>query len=229
MGTAEKIHLHKNVKILWFLPTGAAISFLFLLSIIIFFAMPDVSFIWITHSNYFYVLPIVVLAFWLLAYGWIGIVYDNFTYEFSENELIVHRGVFTRVSDTIPFSNIQDITSERSLGERFLGIATLLIETSGSSNLAGTDLPGIANKEEVIDSIMKRVKRSKNAMGAETRAQGADTSQLLTGILDELRAISSKLGIGLKNSDEKQNIGGKAGDKDKPGSLYDDYKDFKKK
>lgn len=225
----EKFHLHKNVKILWFLPTGAAIAFVFLVSMVIFLAMPEVSFIWITPSNYLYALPVVALAFWLLAYGWVGIIYDNFTYEFGENELIVHRGVFTRVSDTIPFSNIQDITSERSLGERFLGIATLLIETSGSSNLSGTDLPGIANKEEVIESIMKRVKKSKNAMGAETRAQGVDTSQLLTGILDELKAISSKLGLGPKNSGEKQNIGGNAGDKDKPGSLYGDYKDFKKK
>lgn len=222
----KRILLHKNVKLLWFMPIGALIAFIFLVSIVAFLAIPDITFIWITRVNYFITLPALALAFGLLVFGWIEIVYRNFTYQLNENELIVRKGVFTHKSDTIPFANIQDITSERSLSEQFLGIATLRIETSGSSQLISeTELPGIANKEEVIGTIMEKVKKSKSAMGAESRAQGVDTSNLLTDILNQLKAISSKLDSGRKPLIEKKQEGGKGAQE----SSYDDYEKFKKK
>ncbi|MCX6771243.1 MAG: PH domain-containing protein [Candidatus Micrarchaeota archaeon] len=223
---SERVHLHKNVKLLWFLPIGALLAFVFLVSTIAFLAIPDITIVWITRVNYFIALPALALALGLLVFGWIEIVYRNFTYQLGENELIVRKGVFTHKTDTIPFSNIQDITSERSLSERFFGIATLRIETAGSSHLISeTELPGIANKEEVIGLIMGKVKRSKNTMDAESRAQGADTSNLLTGILNQLKAISLKLEAGRKPPIEKKNEAGKG----RAESSYNDYEDFKKR
>jgi uncharacterized membrane protein YdbT with pleckstrin-like domain len=223
---SERIHLHTNVKLLWFMPTGALIAFLFLVSIIAFLAIPDITIVWITRVNYFITLPALALAFGLLVFGWIEVIYRNFTYQLNDNELIVRKGVFTHKSDTIPFSNIQDITSERSLGERILGIATLRIETAGSSHLISeTELPGIANKEEVIGLIMGKVKRSKNTMDAESRAQGADASNLLAGILSQLKIISSKLeAIGNPKIEKKKET-----IKGTPESSYDEYEDFKKR
>lgn len=227
----DDIHLDKNVKLLWFAPIGALIIFLFLASTAAFLLYPSTSFSVITGSNYFLTLPVVALAFGFLAFGWIEVVYRNFTYQLHEQELIIRKGVFTHTSNTIPYSNIQDVTSERSLSERFLGIATLRFETSGSSHLISeTELPGIANKERVINEIMEHVKRSKSAMGAETRAQGADTTYLLTGILNELKSLSLKFDAGGKNQDARkintrEDIEGKG----KSENLYDNYKDFKKR
>jgi len=223
----ERTHLNGNVKLLWFLPTGALISFVFLLSIAAFLLIPDMTFIWITRVNYFIILPTMALGLGLVFYAWIEIVYRNFTYQLNENELIVRKGVFTHKSDTIPFSNIQDITSERSLSEQLLGIATLRIETSGSSHLISeTELPGIANKEEVIGAIMERVKRSKSAMGAESRAQGVDTSNLLTDILSELKRITSRLDASGKPPPAERKQGAPKG---KPENSYEDYEAFRKK
>jgi len=222
----RRIYLDKNVKILWFLPTGALIAFIFLLSIAAFLVIPDMTFIWITRVNYFLVLPVLALGIGALFYVWIEIVYRNFTYQLNESELIVRKGVFTHKSDTIPYANMQDITSERSMSEQFLGIATLRIETSGSSQLISeTELPGIANKEEVICLILEKVKRSKSAMGAESRAQGVDTSNLLTDILSELKRITSRLDASGKPPSERKQEAGKG----KPENSYTEYEAFRKK
>lgn len=221
----ERIHLDKRVKILWFLPNTLVLLFLLLVALIAFTAIPDASLLGVTRANFFYVLPVAVVALGALVYSWLDLIYRNFTYELDNREIIIRQGVVTRRTTVIPYAAIQDITSERSLGERMLGLATLEIETAGSAHLASEIvLPGISNKDAVIHEVMQRVEKAKGTMGTEARSQGTDVSQLLSSILDELKLISSKLeALGKKNNEKA------ASKEDKADSSYGSYVQFRRK
>ncbi len=106
-----------------------------------------------------------------------------------------------------------------------LGLATLEIETAGSSHLASEiTLPGISDKETLIHRLMQLVEKAKNASGLEARQEGADAGQLLSGILKELKLISYQL----------HQIGGKleshsAQKEEGVHGMFDNYEKFRKK
>lgn len=190
---SERIYLDRRVMIIWLLPTVALLAFLLVAGMVFYIVYPDASPFGITKSSVVFLLGLAV-AIAILDYIWLELEYRNFTYEMDEHEIIIRNGVITRRNTGIPYAAIREVKSVRNLLERIIGLATVKIETSGTSNVATEIyLPGIPNKGELVQQIMEKVTVTKGAMGAEARAQGADTSQLLTDILKELKSISSSL------------------------------------
>lgn len=232
---AERKYLHKNVKLIWFLPTAAVLLFLVIIGLIAFQLVPDSSFLGINRLNSLIALPVTAFMLGLVAYAWLDLVYRNFTYELGEREIIIRQGVVTRKNTIIPYATIQDITTERSLLERMLGLATLEIETAGSMRLASqTDLPGIADKDTLIHEIMARVEKAKGTMGAEGKQQGLDTAQLLAEILHELKSISYFFHALRKKREGQPKPPGELATQhkgksnhEKGSSLFDSYEKFK--
>ncbi|MFA6214072.1 MAG: PH domain-containing protein [Candidatus Micrarchaeia archaeon] len=225
---AERIHLHRNVKIIWFLPTAAVLLFVLIAGLVLFQVFPSALVFGITSSSSFLILPAAALALGAIAYFWLDLIYKNFTYELGGMEIVIRQGVVTRKTTVIPYATIQDITSERSMLERMLGLATLEIETAGSAHLASeTDLPGIADKDAVIGNIMQRVAKVKGTMGAESREQGWSANQLLAEILGELKGISSRLGVPARQPEPINGKKGENGEKRRK-SAFDEYENFRK-
>jgi len=134
-------------------------------------------------------------VFGLAVYWWLHMHYLNFTYEIGDKELIVREGVLTRKTTVIPFGRIQDITSERTLAERMLGLATIEIETAGSSKLASSMMiPGIANKDALISEIMGMVQKIRSTNGTDAEVHHVSSEKLLAEILHEIRGLSAKFG-----------------------------------
>ncbi|MEM4634151.1 MAG: PH domain-containing protein [Candidatus Anstonellaceae archaeon] len=158
----------------------------------------------------------VVLAFSIFYYIWIELTYINFTYELRDADIVIREGVFTRKTTVIPYVTIQDINSERTILERILGLATLEIETAGSSRIASeTFIPGISNKDELIAEIMRRVQLAKGESHQSSNSKLQTTEALLEAILQELKILSSKID--------------KLGIKDSKRSAFEDYEAFKKR
>ncbi len=62
------------------------------------------------------------------------IIYKNTGFTLGEDALTLRHGVFTKEEFAIPYRQIQNIEIERTLGERFLGISKLIIQTAGHEN-----------------------------------------------------------------------------------------------
>jgi uncharacterized membrane protein YdbT with pleckstrin-like domain len=90
-----------------------------------------------------------------------------------------------------------------------LGLATLEIETAGSSREASEAfLPGVSNKDALIREIMDKVQQAKARQEKVQKENDNKIENLLSEILKELKNLSSKF--------EKS-------------SLFEEYQKFKNK
>lgn len=84
-------------------------------------------------------------------------------YSFSENEIIIERGIFNKVTKHIPFRTITHVSSKTSIFDRLFGIGSILIETAGKSGSLYAEpegnIQGIKNFLEIRDLIMNRLRQ----------------------------------------------------------------------
>ena len=90
--------------------------------------------------------------------------YWSINYELEDAALKIIRGFYQKEESYIPYKNIQNIEIKMSAGERFWGLATILIYTSATGN---TDNPDLAegyidglrynNAVALKDELLKRI------------------------------------------------------------------------
>lgn len=85
-------------------------------------------------------LAVPVVAAVVLFFVWLG--WRRFTYEITEHELVIERGVLHRSRRSIPLERIQDVSIERKPLERLFGLAEVRVETGGGEQ-----------DEAVLDSV----------------------------------------------------------------------------
>jgi hypothetical protein len=115
-------------------------------------------------------------------------------YELGENELVARRGILTKSEDVVPYGMVTNVALKRGPLDRWLGLGTLRVHTAGFSQqtVAECVLTGLDNCEQVREALMAAVHRQHGAVvqAPETRPLGQDdVSELLHGILDEVRAL----------------------------------------
>ena len=220
--------LDSKVKLLWMLPTAMTLASFVMIGVVISISVPgDFTLAGVSKHDAPLFIILIGGALCVPVYAWVELIYRNFTYELRASDIVVREGVLTRKTTVIPYITIQDISSERTLLERTLGLATLEIETAGSSHTASESLiPGIANKDALIAEIMNNVKNSKGAGGVLAASNQRDSAEhLLEAILQELKTLSSKFdNLALKNG--KNGVSGAPKEKK---SAFDEYEKFRKK
>lgn len=206
-------YLDKKIKIIWLLPTIIIIfiillffgTFLLLSSQERFFSLDKISF-FILGSF------LIILFIGFPAYIWVHLEYISFTYELTETEIIIRYGILTRHTVVIPYLRIQNINSKRTLLERFLGLATLVIETAGTNlSISDATLPGITKKDLLIKEIMANVERSKQSKAGEKEKFNNSQYNILNDILKELIKLNQNMELLLSEKkfqkhDEFKNI-----------------------
>src|SRR5690606_33015047 len=90
----------------------------------------------------------------------------------TDRSLRIRRGIWDIMEHTITFENVQNVSVSQGPLQRYFGIATIIVETAGSSSGEGENvhaignkaiLEGIDNPEEIRDLIMERVRASRSA------------------------------------------------------------------
>ncbi|PIT84073.1 hypothetical protein COU37_05445 [Candidatus Micrarchaeota archaeon CG10_big_fil_rev_8_21_14_0_10_45_29] len=191
-------YLDPKVKLVWFLPTAVALLIIWLIAFFaIIFAADTNSLMGMSKPVFLLVLAIVLTVFiGIPAYAYHHIEYMSYTYAIEESEFVIREGVITRHTTVIPYNRIQNINTTRSLLERLLGLASLQIETAGSTTHAEGHLPGVINKDALIAEIMQKVEGAKRrrAMGGSQGENIEKTQhQLLSEILKELSQLNNNL------------------------------------
>lgn len=73
------------------------------------------------------------------------LAYNNFFYEIDDTSFQKHYGILHKQTVTIPFEQIQNVNISRSLIEQLLGLASIDIETAGSSGTTKKNVVGALN------------------------------------------------------------------------------------
>lgn len=118
----------------------------------------------ILRKGYFYypfglgVLSLIVLvAGLIISFVYPQFKYKYFTFEVKDNELIINRGILTRIKTLMPYSKLQHIDLRQSIFDRMYNLAKLTLYTAGTySNvilLPGLPLQYAEELKEALKNI----------------------------------------------------------------------------
>ena len=140
-----------------------------------------------------------LIVLWTLVPGLLYLWIINLSYSIEDERVVVHKGIITKKSVSIPYSAITDFTLSRSLYERWLGIGTLMIQTAGQSPQGGGQegkLEGLTEFDSLHATLRAKVKAYRGSQQAETlpvAGSQADDTAVLQSILEEVKRIGRKL------------------------------------
>lgn len=131
-------------------------------------------------------------------------------YEMTDEEVVVHKGVFSKVHKIVPYRTVTNVSITRLWLDRiWLGIGNVSIQTAGAgaSSVAEERLVGLSNYEEIRDAVVEHLRRYRadaspalggGASGVREVAGGEEapggqeapaSSEAAGQMLEELRAI----------------------------------------
>src|SRR5215470_7561645 len=116
--------------------------------------------------------------------------YETLRYKFEDDGMSMSWGILFRHEIHITYRRIQDIHLSRNLIQRWLGLATLSIQTASGSASPEMDIEGILEAEQLRDYLYSKMRgaRSPGEDGTPGKQQPQDEAlALLREIRDLLR------------------------------------------
>ena len=132
---------------------------------------------------------------------WINRYYVSISYALTDNEIVVHKGVWWKKKGYVPYNRITNINIVQGPISRRFQLGTVLIQTAGFSGAAGSAggfkpaeavIFGVKNFEEIKDRVMNFV-REIRPVAVEARAEALAPQDINRQILAELKKISKAL------------------------------------
>ena len=119
----------------------------------------------------------------------------NMNYEIKRSSIVINKGIFSKTEQNIPNSKVTDFVLHRSLIDRFIGIASIKIQTAGASNSGGYEgvLEGIENYKEIHQKLRNKLTSQEASIENNIQNHEQSSRNILNLILNELRDINSKL------------------------------------
>jgi len=140
-----------------------------------------------------------IFLMWIISAPIMVLWIKNLEYVIGEDRITIHKGILTKVHKNIPYRAITDFILHRSLYDRFLGIASIRIQTAGQTHTP-TGYEG--NLAGLVDwSVLHQSLRDKLAMlqpvseSLTTKESSSSPLNLnvLNQILEELKVIRKAL------------------------------------
>ncbi len=124
--------------------------------------------------------------------------YETLRYRFDEEGVTMGWGVLWRREAYLTYARIQDIHLSRGIVQRWLGLATIVIQTAAGSASSEMSLVGLSEYELVRDFLYSKMRGARFGEGAgrgaaAVPAADADALALLGEIRDEVRGLREQL------------------------------------
>lgn len=133
------------------------------------------------RSNAHYATPflkavLVLDLVWLLpALTWTKAYYRSLLYEVHEDEVRISSGVWTNTVSHIPYWAVASISVKRDILDRWLEIATLIIQTASIDGKISAEkkLVGISGVNEIVDVLEDALMSYRNSQKTKIQAHSA--------------------------------------------------------
>lgn len=135
----------------------------------------------------------VIMLLWLISTPIIRLWINNLYYYIEEERITIHKGILSKIKQNVPYRAITDFQLHRSLYDRFLGIASIKIQTAGQSPSATgyeAKLSGLIDWDNLLEQLRTKVKKLYPAVSSEEiPGQNLSEGKILENILNELKGI----------------------------------------
>ncbi len=139
----------------------------------------------------------VIFLLWLIAVPITKLWINNLSYYIDEDRITIHKGILSKIKQNVPYRAITDFQLHRSLYDRFLGIASIKLQTAGQSPTATgfeAKLSGLIDWDDLLEKLRAKVKiLYPSSVTAATTQSIANDKDLLEKILEELKGIRNAL------------------------------------
>jgi uncharacterized membrane protein YdbT with pleckstrin-like domain len=124
--------------------------------------------------------------------------YETLRYRFDDSGISMRWGILFRREIHLTYRRIQDIHLTRNLIQRWMGLATVGIQTASGSAGPEMSIEGILEAEELRDFLYSKMRGARGLAGPDAAAEGAgagpgeedEALELLREIRDLLRERS---------------------------------------
>lgn len=117
-------------------------------------------------------MPVVFLPLWLR--------YATLRYKFDEDGVSMSYGVFFRREVNLTYRRIQDIHLTRNLLQRWMGLATISLQTASGSAQAELTVEGILEADQLRDFLYSRMRGARDERPKLQRADDHATEASAT-------------------------------------------------
>ncbi|MDZ4782335.1 MAG: PH domain-containing protein [Planctomycetia bacterium] len=138
--------------------------------------------------------PGVIFAIWPYWFK-----YETLRYKFDEKGVSMSWGIIFRRETLLTYRRIQDIHLTRNILQRWLGLATVSVQTASGSATAEMSIDGILEAEALRDFLYTRMRGAKGLDEGLAKAElvGSGTAEdeslrLLHEIRDAMRTLADR-------------------------------------
>jgi len=191
--TIATIRPHRNYLVKLYLSTSL-IFLLFIFPFVFLGFLPDLGWLYVIiflGANVLWIAPTFLLY---PAY------YRSIYYELKEDEIVVHKGIWTKSTKVVPYRTVTNLHQKRDIFDRWLfNLGTLKVQTAGMSGQTGAEevLVGLEDYDGVLKMVRDELRRYRSSMATmtevETPAVAGPMSQVMDALLDEVREIKELL------------------------------------
>ena len=147
--------------------------------------------------NYYLVTAILTLPAVIIVLPILWFRYITLRYRFDEEGISMRWGVLFQREVLLTYRRIQDIHVTRDLIQRWLGLATVSVQTASGNSSPEMKIEGILQAEELRDYLYQKMRGAKGhsdgqvALGTSTSpsVDDSEVTQLLKGIRDHLARL----------------------------------------
>lgn len=123
--------------------------------------------------------------------------YETLKYKFDEKGVSMSWGIIFRRETLLTYRRIQDIHLTRNILQRWLGLATVSVQTASGSATAEMSIEGIPEAEALRDFLYTRMRGAKGLEDVTAHAESVEpaadeTLELLHDIRAALRTLATR-------------------------------------
>jgi len=119
--------------------------------------------------------------------------YITLRYRFDDSGIAMQWGVLFRREIYLTYRRIQDIHLTRNIVQRWMGLATLAVQTASGSATPEMSIEGILEAEQLRDHLYGKMRGARGEQAPDAGTDSPDSEdralELLTDIRDNLRQL----------------------------------------
>lgn len=145
---------------------------------------------------YYFIMSLLTGPFFIIPLLPLFFKYHTLKYSFDESGISMSWGILFRREIYLTYRRIQDIHLSRNIIQRWMGLATVAIQTASGSAKPEMSIEGIMAADELRDHLYSRMRGAARGpedtvteaieKGTESETQGVDEDQVLS-VLVEIR------------------------------------------
>lgn len=148
--------------------------------------------------TYYTIISVAALIAFPLVFMLHWFKYETLRYRFDDEGIVLSWGVLFKREVTLTYRRIQDIHLTRNIIQRWMGLATVSVQTASGSATPEMEIEGILDYEGVRDFLYARMRGARGdpaATDSDERADAGDEALvLLREIRDELARLRAAYG-----------------------------------